>query len=239
MAMNYFDGFLLAVPSDNRDRYVAHAEGAVPLFREFGATRMVEGWGEDVPRGKLNDMYGAVQAQDDETVLFSWVEYPDRATRDAAGQRMSTDPRVAALGEMPFDGKRMIWGGFECVGEVGPGGTPGYIDGVAMPLRAEDRDAYIRFAAAMAPIFVDHGALRVIDGLGDDVPTGKVTDFARAVHLEDEEMVAFGWIEWPDRLARDAAWQAIMADPRMAQAGDSPFDGKRMIMGGFIPVVDQ
>ena len=110
--MTYVDGFVVAVPTANQQRYVAHAEGALALFKEFGVARMVEGWGDDVPRGEINDMYGAVQAKADETVLFSWVEYPDKATRDAAGEKMMSDPQMQAM-KMPFDGSRLIYGGFE------------------------------------------------------------------------------------------------------------------------------
>ena len=80
------------------------------------------------------DFYGAVQARDDETVLFSWLEYPDKATRDAANDRMMNDPRMADMPEMPFDGTRMIWSGFEVLLDVGPGGKPGYVDGVVLPV---------------------------------------------------------------------------------------------------------
>ena len=92
--MTYVDGFVVAVPTANKQRYIDHAKGALDLFKEFGATRMVEGWGDDVPRGEVNDLYGAVQAKDDETVLFSWVEYPDKAARDSAGEKMMSDPRM-------------------------------------------------------------------------------------------------------------------------------------------------
>ena len=103
-----------AVPTANKDVYARHAADAAALFKEFGVARMVECWGDDVPDGKVNDFKGAVQAKSDETVVFSWFEYPDKATRDAASKRMMEDPRMEKMSQdMPFDGKRMFWGGFK------------------------------------------------------------------------------------------------------------------------------
>lgn len=237
--MTYVDGFVVAVPTANQQRYVAHAEGALALFKEFGVTRMVEGWGDDVPRGEINDLYGAVQAKADETVLFSWVEYPDKATRDRAGEKMMSDPRMADMGEMPFDGSRMIYAGFELLHESGPGGSCGYIDGIVLPVPESQKEAYRTFCRTSAEAFVEQGALRTVDTFGNDVPDGKVTDFRRAAKVEDGETVAFGWIEWPSKQARDAAWEKLMSDERLSAGDDRPFDGKRMMFGGFVPVVDR
>jgi len=123
--MTYIEGFVCAVPSANKEAYRRHAADAAPLFKEFGVTRMVETWGDDVPTGKVTDFPGAVQAKDDETVVFSWFEYPDKATRDSAGARIMADPRMEAMSkDMPFDGKRMIHGGFDSfVDEAGSGPT--------------------------------------------------------------------------------------------------------------------
>ena len=237
--MTYVDGFVVAVPTANKQKYIDHAEGALDLFKEFGATRMVEGWGDDVPRGEVNDLYGAVQAKDGETVLFSWVEYPDKATRDAAGQKMMSDPRMEKMGEMPFDGSRMIYGGFELLHEAGGGGSCGYIDGVVLPVPQDKKDAYRTFAQTSAAAFLDHGATRVVDTFGNDVPVGKITDFHRAAKVHDGEAVAFGWIEWPSKQVRDTAWERLMSDERLSAGGDRPFDGKRMMFGAFVPVVDR
>jgi len=110
--MPYIEGFVAAVPTANKEVYRKHAQEAVAYFKKLGATRLVECWGDDVPKGALTDFYKATQAKDDETPVFSWIEYPDRATRGAANKKMMDDPSMANM-EMPFDGKRMFWGGFE------------------------------------------------------------------------------------------------------------------------------
>lgn len=98
---------------DNKQAYIAHAAKAWPHFRKRDAVRMVETWGEDVPHGTQTDFYRATMANDDEVVVFSWIEWPDRATADKAWADMMADASMAAdLGEMPFDGSRMFWGGF-------------------------------------------------------------------------------------------------------------------------------
>lgn len=120
--MAYIDGFVIAVPTANRQAFIDHASHFDPLFLELGATRVIEAWGDDVPDGKLTDFRRAVQATPDETVAFAWVEWPDKATRDAGMKKMMEDPRMdpanPANPKMPFDGKRMIFGGFERVLEV-------------------------------------------------------------------------------------------------------------------------
>jgi uncharacterized protein YbaA (DUF1428 family) len=109
--MAYVDGFVIAVPSAKKQAYIESATTAAKLFKEFGATRVVECWGDDVPKGKVTDFAGAVKAKDDEVVVFSWVEYPSKEVRDAANAKMMADERMKNA-DMPFDGKRMIFGGF-------------------------------------------------------------------------------------------------------------------------------
>ncbi|MFL5334814.1 MAG: DUF1428 domain-containing protein [Geminicoccaceae bacterium] len=111
--MGYVDGFLIAVPNANREAYRRHAAAAAEVFREHGALRLVECWGDDVPHGKLTDMRMAVRAEADETVCFSWIEWPSKAARDTGMARVMADPRLRPeTNPMPFDGKRMIFGGF-------------------------------------------------------------------------------------------------------------------------------
>jgi uncharacterized protein YbaA (DUF1428 family) len=199
---------------------------------------MVEAWGDDVTDGKVTDFKGAVKAKADEVVVFSWFEYPDKATRDAAGQRMMSDPRMQQMGAaMPFDGQRMIFGGFSVVLDEGTGDRMGYVDGSVMAVPGGNKEAFRQMATGMAAVLREHGATRIVDTWGDDVPDGKVTDFKGAVKATSDEKVAYCWIEWPSREVRDAGWAKVMADPRM-HGNQMPFDGQRMIHGGFVPIVD-
>lgn len=109
--MSYIDGFVIAVPTASKQKFIDHANSMDSFFLELGATRILECWGDDVPAGKVTDFQRAVQAKADETVVFSWVEWPDKATRDAAMKKMEADPRMQEQ-TLPFDGQRMIFGGF-------------------------------------------------------------------------------------------------------------------------------
>jgi uncharacterized protein YbaA (DUF1428 family) len=109
--MSYVDGFVIAVETARRDEFVDHARRMDALFLEWGATRVVECWADDVPTGQFTDFGRSVQLKEGEAVVFSWIEWPDKATRDAAMARMQSDERMMAE-PMPFDGKRMIFGGF-------------------------------------------------------------------------------------------------------------------------------
>ena len=122
--MAYMDGFVIAVPKANREKFIAHAALGDTVFMELGATRILECWEDEVPNGKQTDFRRAVQATEDEAVVFSWIEWPDKATRDAAmakmmGGELSSDPRMdQTKNPMPFDGKRMVFGGFVPVVEL-------------------------------------------------------------------------------------------------------------------------
>jgi uncharacterized protein YbaA (DUF1428 family) len=235
--MTYVEGFVIPVPKANREAYRASAEKAAPLFREFGVTRHVEAWGDDVPDGKVTDFKGAVQATPEEAVVFGWLEYPDKATRDAANRRMREDPRMENM-DMPFDGMRMIFGGFESIVDVRSTNRGGYLDGFLVPVPEANKEAYRQLAQKAAEVFREHGAIRTVEAWGDDVPEGKQTDHRRAVKAEPNEQVVYSWIEWPDKATRDAAWPKIMADERLQKPGDSPFDGQRMIYAGFQSIFD-
>lgn len=117
--MTYVDGFVAAVPTANREIYRKHAETAGAVFKEHGALHFVECWGEDVPEGKLTSFPMAVKRQPDETVVFSWVVWPSRQARDDGMKKVMADPRLQPdTNPMPFDGKRLIYGGFEVLVEL-------------------------------------------------------------------------------------------------------------------------
>ncbi len=237
--MAYIDGFVLAVPSENKETYRKTATDALPHFKGYGAMRLVEAWGDDVPDGKVTDFKSAVKARPDEVVVFSWIEYPDKATRNEANERMMADPALKqGMQSLPFDAERMIYGGFEPLNEAGRRSTPGYIDGFVTPVPTANKDAYRELAARHAQRLQELGAIRVVDAWGDDIPNGRTTDYKGAVKANGDETVVFSWIEWPSKETRDQAWQKVMSDPKMRDA-QMPFDGRRMIYGGFAPIVDE
>src|SRR3982750_4142554 len=121
--MTYFEGFIVPVPEANRDAYRKHASEFAPLFQEFGIHRVVEAWDSDVPEGKVTDFRKAVDAKPDEKIVLAFFEYPSRQARDAANEKFMSDPRMEEMGkDMPFDGKRMIMGGFDAIVEEGSAG---------------------------------------------------------------------------------------------------------------------
>jgi uncharacterized protein YbaA (DUF1428 family) len=117
--MTYVDGFVVAVPTANEEAYRRLAETAAQVFKEHGALSVVECWGDDVPEGKLTSFPMAVKREDDETVVFAWIVWPSKEVRDAAHPKVMADPRIDPKeNPMPFDGKRMIYGGFRTILEV-------------------------------------------------------------------------------------------------------------------------
>jgi uncharacterized protein YbaA (DUF1428 family) len=113
--MNYIDGFVAAVSAANKEAYIQHAADMAVLFKEYGALKNVEAWGDDVPDGKLTSFPMAVKKEEGEVVVFAWVEWPSKAVRDAGWARMMEDPRMKNAPPLPFDGKRLIYGGFQMV----------------------------------------------------------------------------------------------------------------------------
>jgi uncharacterized protein YbaA (DUF1428 family) len=232
--MSYVDGFITPIATAARQRFAEHARAAAAIVREHGATRVVDTWGEDVPAGERNDIAGAVRLGADETPSVGWIEFPDRAARDAFASAIVTDAHLAALGLPPFDFSRMILGGFEVVVDTGSGAAPGFVDAYVLPVAHARRADYVALAQASSPVFLDYGAIRHVEAWGDDIPTGEAVDFRRATLADEHETVVFSWVEWPDRATRDRAAAQVTADERMKRLMTTPpFDGRRMIYGGF------
>lgn len=115
----HVDGFLVPVPSDDKDEYVRVAGEAAQVFKDHGATQVIEAWGSDVPVGTLTSSARAVHLEEGETVVFSWIAHPDRATRDACMEKTMADPRTQdSMKQVPFDTKHMVFGGFESIVEA-------------------------------------------------------------------------------------------------------------------------
>lgn len=235
--MVYYSGFVAPVSKERRGEYTEFVRKSWPWFRDRGATRMVENWGEDVQPGKQTDFLRAVKAKDDETVAFSWVEWPDKATSDKAWADMMNGGED--MGEMPFDGKRMFWGGFEKFVAEGSdrGGT--YYQGFLTPVPEGNREAFEKLAGeAWNDMFKPYGALGNHESWGNDVPHGEVTDMYRAVDAKDGEVIVISWTTWPDRATCDEAARKMQESMDGKDMPDMPFDGKRMIWGGFATIFD-
>ena len=117
--MSYVDCFVAAVPSENKEQYIEQAKFMAGVFKEYGAVEIYENWGDDVPEGEITSLPMAVKAQENETVVFSWVIWPSKEIRDAGWSAMMEDPRMSPEhNPMPFDGKRLIYGGFNTVLKV-------------------------------------------------------------------------------------------------------------------------
>lgn len=237
--MNYLQGFMIPVPPENREAYRKMAIAAAPIFEEFGAGRIVEGWGVDLPRGATTDMHRAVAAKDLENVVFSWIEWDSQEACEQAHDDMMKDERMKMPPEMPFDGKRMIFAGFEVLGERGDGGQTGYVQAYVAPVPTDNHEAFADMCTTMRDVAIDSGAQRAVDGWAEDIPDGQVTDFKRSVKAEAGEAVAFGFVEWASKDAFDAGSAKMRSDDRMPQPGsEMPFDGKRLIYGGFAVLLD-
>lgn len=115
-----------------------------------------------------------------------------------------------------------------------------YVDGFVAAVPTANKEKYIEHSNITAEMFKDHGAIKVVETWGDEVPDGEVTSFPMAVKCKEDEAVVFSWIIWPSKQQRETAWQAIMEDPRMHPDNNPmPFDGKRLIYGGFNIIIDE
>lgn len=114
--MDYIDGFVAAVPTENKEKYIEHAREAAKCFKEYGAKRLIECWGDEVPEGQLTSFPKAVHCKENETVVFSWIVWPSKEVRDKGMEKVMNDERMnSESNPMPFDGKRLIYGGFQMV----------------------------------------------------------------------------------------------------------------------------
>ena len=112
-----------------------------------------------------------------------------------------------------------------------------YITGFLTPVKAENKERYIASARKSWPLFQKYGCLEQVETWGEDVPDGKVTSFPMAVKKEDDEVVVFAWLRWPDRATADKCWEQMQSDPDFSNM-DMPFDGQRMMWGGFAPIFE-
>lgn len=245
--MTYIEGFVIAVPTANKQKFVDHARLGDAVFMDHGARRIVESWQDNVEKGHTTDFFGAVDSKDEESVVFSWIEWPDKTSRqEMMGQMeqlVKNDERFnPEKNPMPFDGGRMIYGGFMPLVNEGTPTKDAYVQGFIVPVPEENKAAYREAALAMWDLMKDYGALRVVEAWQDDVPEGKRTDFFRSVKAEPGEQVVFSFVEWPSREVCDASHDKMMQDERMKafmeEGQEPPFDGKRMVYGGFRPVVE-
>ena len=243
--MTYIEGFVIAVPTANKQKFIDHANWGDSVFIEHGATRILECWQDKVEKGHTTDFFGAVDCKEDESVVFSWIEWPDKAPQQAMSEKMDdlmkTDERFSQeKNPMPFDGKRMIYGSFEALVEEGEITADPYVQGFLVAVPEGNKAAYEKAALAMWDIMKDYGATRLIEAWADSVPHGKQTDFYRATKAEDGEIIVFSFVEWESKEACDGAHEKMMQDERMKGFEDEkpPFDGKRMIYGGFRPIVE-
>jgi|SRR5690242_14787476 uncharacterized protein YbaA (DUF1428 family) len=114
-----------------------------------------------------------------------------------------------------------------------------YVDGFVLAVPTEKLEAYKKLARKAGEVWMEHGATAYVETVGDDVPYGELTSFPRAVQAKEDEVVIFAWVVYPSRAKRDEVMAKVMADPRLeGSMKDAPFDGKRMIFGGFVPFVE-
>ena len=235
----YIQGFVVPVPEGKKDAYDKMARDAAPFFTKYGAARIVECWGDQVPHGETTDMYRAVNAEEGESVVFSWIEWPSKQVLDEAHKAIVEDEDMKPPPDMPFDGKRMVFAEFELIGEKGEGGATGYVQGYVAPTPKAKRDEFAAMCATMRDIAIDCGALRAVDSWAEVIEHGKLTDFNRAVKAEDDEAVAFGFSEWPSKEAYETGMTKMHEDSRMPPPGSvMPIDGRRLIFGGFDVLLD-
>lgn len=169
----YFQSVVIPVKTGNKQAFLDMAKKMSSFFAEYGATRSVECWGDDLMEGKITDFKKAVQAIDDETVVLSWDWWPDKATYAEAMKKIMADDRMKPDGSMPFDGRRLIYGAFEACFDTGGGDRFGYLDGMVASVADGNRQKFINQSAKIAKLFQEKGARRVVDGWASTCPAAK------------------------------------------------------------------
>ena len=238
--MVYVQGMMAPVSLDKKQEYIELATQAAEVFRKNGALSVIETWGDDLPAGTINDMNTAVLKEDGEGVLFTYIIWPSKAARDEGMEKTFSDPLWSSGNfNPPMDGKRMFFGGFEPIVEIGPhSGGQGYIDGFLLACPTVNKEAYRSMATEAWPMFQKHGAVSLYECWGDDIMPGKLTSMDIATHKKPDETVLFSWVGWPSKAVRDAGMAAMHKDFETAPPVEMPFDGSRMIFGGFEVILD-
>lgn len=235
--MVYVQGMLAPIAETQKDAFTAAARKAAPVFKQAGALAVVDAWGFDLPAGKHNDFRTAVKAEDGETVIFSYIVWPDKSAGETGMETAMQDPFFQS-GEFAsgMDMKRMIFGGFEPAFSVGAFvGVGEILDGFLCPVRHDQKQIYIDYAEKAWPLFFsNHGAAATYECAGVDVPDGEITSMPMAVMKKPDEMVMFTWMTWPTKEVRDEAAKVMFTDEKaIEEIGEMPYDGSRMIYGTF------
>lgn len=237
--MVYVSGMIGPVRTSEKSRYTRFAEASGEIFKRHGALALVDGWGEDVADGKVNDLKQAVQLKPDETVVFTYVIWPDKETSETGmiASMADLDHRMDDF-NASMDGKRMIFGGFEPIVTFGDFSNAPFIDGFLLAVPTGNRESYRQMAEDAVPFFRKFGMISMFECWGVDVPVGTLTSMEIATLKKPDETVVFSWVGWPDKATRDKAFEDMQSDPDMKAPEVMPFDGSRMMFGGFTVIAD-
>ncbi|MCG8621921.1 MAG: DUF1428 domain-containing protein [Proteobacteria bacterium] len=239
--MNYVHGFVAAVPTANKEAYIKFTRNTGAVLKRLGAVQAVECWGVDVPEGKVTSFPMAVKCKADETVVFSWTLWKskDDANKAEAKMRAGEIPEFDFKNNPPpFDGKRLIYGGFEVVVETGSNSDDGaFIGGFVAAVPTAKKAEFIKHCKSTDEAVLKLGAVQVVECWGVDVPDGEVTSFPMAVQKKPDETVVFSWIRWRSKADAKKAESNEMPELN-PETNPLPLDGSRVIFGGFEMVVN-
>ena len=228
------------MPQENKQAYLDHVREAVTLFKDHGATRMVENWGTTCRRARSPTSTARCRRRTTRRCCSAGSNGRREGVRDAGMKAMMQDERMKTLA-MPFDGQRMIFGGFSPIVEKGAARrAPAMPTDSSSPCRGANRDAYIRMALNASRVFKEYGAIRVVEAGAMTCPTARSPIFgARSQRKTARPSSSAGSNGRRNRRA-DEAWPKLMADPRMQpDKANMPFDAQRMIYGGFATILDE